>query len=274
MGINSLFSIISKDFKMFTRPMFSALIIILAPVLIILLAGLVFNSAGLSNIIVAVHSESYTELTEELISDFQNQGFTVNRYNSQEECIESVKLSKTQICAIFPNDLSETGSTNEVIFYADQSRLNLAYNLMYDVETKVSAKASNLGKILAQDLIDALDTVKKNLPEQNAKISTSKADAGEINENAKSNEFSSDIDKIILQLNDVKALINNSETISLISDTIIDLQSVKTKVSNNLKNIENQSKEISSDLDSISSEIKTLLNSISNINVLEAEKIV
>jgi ABC-type multidrug transport system permease subunit len=274
MGISSLFSILGKDAKLFRRPIISALIIILAPVLIILLAGIVFNSSGLSNVIIGVHADSYTDLTENLIKDFQNQGFTINRYELKEECIESVKLGKTQICAIFPDDLSETGSVGEVVFYADQSRLNLAYNLIHDVETRVSTKASSIGSVLAQDLINTLDSVKENLPKRNEEISISKTNADEINEGIDPNAFNVDINKIIVKLESVKDSMNDSTNAKSVSDIITDLEAIKGKIYNNLNDIEDQSKDISSNLDSISSEIDLLVSSINNRNVLEAEKIV
>ena len=274
MGINSLFSIVNKDLKIFTRPKFPAFIIILAPVLIILLAGLLFNSSGLSGVIVAVYSDSYTDLTEDILKEFEGQNFAINKFNSQQECIDSVKLSKTQICVIFPDDLYETGSSENVVFYVDQSRINLAYSLVNEVESKVSSKASNLGVALAQDLIDTLESAKNILPQQKTEISDSITNLNQINEKASTTFSSSDIDNILNYLNDAKDLLNDSEAGDDITAAIKLLESVKVQVSDDLNNIENQSEEAILILKGVSSDLDVLINSISEINVLEAEKIV
>ena len=130
MGIRALSAIIKKNFKILWRSKFSTIAIILAPFLIIILAGYAFNSSGVSGIIIGTHSGSYSDLTEEVLAGFSNQNFAINKYTSKEECLDSVKLSKTQICILFPTDLSETGSLEEITFYVDNSRINLAYKLI------------------------------------------------------------------------------------------------------------------------------------------------
>ena len=273
MGISSLFSIVNKDLKIFTRPKFPALIIILAPVLIILLAGLLFNSSSLSGIIIGVYSDTYTDLTEDILKEFEEQNFAVNKLGSKQECINSVKLSKTQLCVIFPNDLSVTGSSEDLIFHVDQSRINLAYTLVNEVESKVSAKASSLGVALAQDLINTLESAKNTLPKQKTEISKSIADLNQINEKANSTFFS-DINNILEYLNDAKDLLNSSEAKDNINDAINLLELVKIEISEDLKNIENQSKETVLILKDVSSDLDVLINSMNDISVLEAEKIV
>ena len=225
MIINSLFSIVNKDLKIFTRPKLPAFIIILAPVLIILLAGLLFNSSSLSGVVIAVYSNSYTDLTEDILKEFEEQNFAISRFSSQQKCIDSVKLSKTQICVIFPNDLSETGSLENVVFYVDQSRINLAYSLVNEVESKVSSKASNLGVALAQDLINALESAKNSLPQQKTEISDSITNLNQINENVDT-DFSSDIDDVLEYLDYAQGLSNGSEAESDVTSAIKLLKSI------------------------------------------------
>ena len=273
MGINSLFSIVDKDLKIFIRPKFPAFVIIMAPVLIILLAGFLFNSSGLSGVIVGVYSDSYTDLTEDILKEFEGQNFAINKFPSENDCIDSVKLSKAQICVIFPKDLSETGSSEDLVFHVDQSRINLAYILVNEVENKVSLKASSIGVVLAQDLINTLESAKNTLPKQKIEISDSITNLNQINE--KSNEFSSsDIDDILEHLNYAKDLLNDSEAEDDITSAIKLLKLVKVQVSDDLNNIENQSEETILILQDVSSDLDFLINSINDLSVLEAEKIV
>ena len=121
MGIRSFFSLVLKDFTIMSRSKISLFLILIAPLLIILLAGTAFNSSSLSGVTLGTYSEGYTELTEDILLSFEEQGFTVNRLGSADECIRNVKLGDVQICVVFPNDLSAEGSSNDVSFY----RLNV-----------------------------------------------------------------------------------------------------------------------------------------------------
>ena len=207
MVIRSLFSIVEKDLKILGRSKFSAFAIILTPLLIILFAGFAFNSSSLSGIIVGTYSDSYTDLTENVLMGFKEQNFEINKFSSQEECIDSVKLSKAQICIIFPDDLSATGSVENVVFHVDHSRINLAYTLIQDIESKISLKASSLGTALAQELIDLLQSAKKSLPEQQLKISDSMTKLGGINENARDTPLSFEVDNALNYLDTAKDLL-------------------------------------------------------------------
>ena len=274
MGFSSLFSIVSKDLKRFTRPKLPAFVIILMPVLIILMAGFAFNSFNLSGVVVAVHSNSYTDLTEDILKEFNEQNFAVKKFNSKQSCADSVRLSKTQICIIFPDDLSVTGSLNDVVFYVDHSRLNLAYTLVNKIESKISSKASNLGIALAQDLINILESAKDSLPKQKTDISNSINKLGQINVNAGNAFPSLDIDNSLEYLDDVKDLLNDSEARNNIIETIKLLESIKVQVSDDLESIENQSEYVSFVLKEVSYDLNVLINSMNDISVLEAEKIV
>ena len=172
MGIRALGSIVGKDFKIFTRSRISSAIIILAPLLIILFAGTAFNSSKLTDVTVGVYSENYTQMTENILTDF-SQNYKIEKLNSLEDCINSVKLTKSQICVKFPGDLSQTGSLKNVTFYVDYSRINLAYTLIHQIETKISDEASDIGTVMAQDLITLLETTKTNLPEEKNQLSDS-----------------------------------------------------------------------------------------------------
>ena len=116
MEFKSLISLINKNLRMFFRSKFSAATVILIPFLIVMLAGFAFNSEGLSNVQVGLYSEGYTDFTTGVITDFENNGFSSNKYDTHEQCIESVKHSDSQICVIFPKDLTSKATTEEIIF--------------------------------------------------------------------------------------------------------------------------------------------------------------
>ncbi len=276
MGFMSLISIINKNLKIFSRSKISALAIIVAPVLIILFAGFIFNSFTLSGVIIGAYSDNYTTLSEKIMGGFEEQNFIINKFSSQQECIDSVKLSKTQICVIFPDDLSTTGSLKDVLFYADHSRLNLAYNLINDIEGQISSEASSLGVVLAQDLIDSLQSAKNSLPNQRIKISDSMTKLDNINQ-LTSNDSVLDIDQAIDYLNEAKDLSEDSDVKEEIANAIEVLESLNessSQILDNFNEIEVQSKDANALLGQVSLDLNQLINSINGISVLEAEKIV
>lgn len=277
MGIKSLSSIISKNLKILGRSKFSTIAIILTPFLIILFAGFVFDSSGLTGINLAVYSGEYSNLTNEILEGFEEQNFVINKFESQQDCIESVKIGKTQICIIFPKDLSETGSAENIVFHVDYSRINLAYTLIHEIESKISIKASSLGISLAQELIETLDFARNSLPEQKIKISSSEEKLNQIDEKTENKISLSEIEEALGYLNSAKGSVNDSQTEKEITDTIIILESLKSsisQVSENLEDIGTQTHETSLILSEVLSDINSLIEKINQTSVLEAEKIV
>jgi hypothetical protein len=185
--IKPLLSIIQKNFKTLGRSKFSLIAIILVPLLVILLTGFAFNSTGLNGINMGVYSSSYSNLTNDLLNGLENQSFIINKINSELDCLNSVKKNENQICVVFPGNLSEKGNSEDVIFYVDNSRINLAYELIHEINLRISAKSSNLSIFLAQELISSLNTIKTSLPNQNSDIEKLKERIQLIIENSNTN---------------------------------------------------------------------------------------
>ena len=280
MEINSLFNIVKKNFMIFGRSKISTTAIILAPFLIVLFATFAFNSSTLSGVIIATYSESYGDLTTEILNGFGEQNFTTTKSNSQEDCVEQVKLNKAQICVIFPKNLSVKGNAEEVIFHVDSSSINLAYTLIHEVESKITSKASDLGVALAQNLIDALQSARNALPSQKTEISSSINRLNKINAKATNNP-STNISLVIDSLNKADNLLEGIEDVSSaqskIEEAIETLETIKSsnsQISSNLEEIKTQSEQTSATLSSIQIRLSNLINTINEIKVLEAEKIV
>ena len=275
MGIRSLLSVIQKNFKILGRSKFSLIAIILVPVLVILLTSFAFNSSSLSGVTVGVYSESYSNLTEEVLQGL-GENFTVNKIDSSEECISSVKSSVSQICVLFPADLSEEGSSEEVVFHVDHSRINLAYTLLHEIETKISAKGSSLSASLAQELINAIDSIKNSLPAQKTDIVASKDKIKEISGKAASNLSMADIENASTHLNAAYELANSSSVKSEITGALAVLSVINDSalnVTTQFGEIKNTSNEAVLLLEDIAISLDKLITKIRQTNVVEAEKI-
>src|SRR3989338_11622121 len=93
--------LINKNFKLLLRSRTSAAIILLGPFLLILLAGLAFNNNNVYNIKIGSYSEKYSPVSEGLLKNLSQNQFKTDKYSTKEECIESVRNGKSNICLEF-----------------------------------------------------------------------------------------------------------------------------------------------------------------------------
>lgn len=273
-------SLIWKNLKMFFRSKISSTAVILIPLLIIMFAGFAFNSSGLSNIQVGVYSESYTNFTNSIIADFTGDGFSSNKYSSPENCIESIKHSESQICIIFPKDLTPDVSTEEIIFYVDYSRVNLANNLINEIQKSVLIKTSSVGEDIAQGLIDSLNNVKTSLPDDKTKIDTTLSSVIK-NKDANSKlEFPmNNISLAISDLERVKGEISDNDTsLKTDIDSVLEiLENIKTKgleLSSGLRDISEEQDEIIFKLNSASDDLNNIIVSLNSYKSVSADDVV
>lgn len=242
MKISSLFSLIGKNLKIFFRSKVSSLVVLLIPFLIVMFTGFAFNSSQLSNVQVGIYCESYNDFTNGIIGDFEQKGFASNRYSSIEDCVESVKYSDSQICVIFPANLNPDVTDEEIVFYVDYSRVNLADNLVNEVQGSLLVKTTNISEGMAQDLINSLENVKNVLPNTKIKVNEVLNDANK-NRNIDLDTSVDDISLAIAELEDIKDDIDANET-RLRSD----VEEVLVK----LREIEEDETELTSNLNSLS----------------------
>ncbi|MEK6940365.1 MAG: ABC transporter permease [Nanoarchaeota archaeon] len=153
-------TMIKKDFKVLLRSRTSALIVFFGPLLIILLVGLAFNSSNLYNLKVASYSASYSDLTNSVLDGLRNELYTIVKMDSVEECQQRVRFNEFQICTAFPPDLNVGSADNTVIFYVDESRLNLAHLISSSINNIINKKKNELSIDLTKDLLSVLSDAK------------------------------------------------------------------------------------------------------------------
>ncbi len=128
--------------------------------IIILVAG-AFNTSNLYDIKIGVYSDSYSELTDSLVTGLKDK-FSVIKLENEEVCINNLKFGKLHICAIFPGNL-DIGSKDEVKFYVDQSRVNLVWIIMDTLSKKVSMKTDELSLQLTTVIINTLNDARDKI---------------------------------------------------------------------------------------------------------------
>lgn len=267
----TLFTIIKKNLRIFFRSKASSISIILIPLLIILLAGFAFNSSGLSNIQIGVHSNSTDNFEENIIKEFEKNNFAIENYPTENDCIDSVKLSKSQLCVSFQ------GSDN-IIFNVDDSRVNLADLLINSVQSSANIEASNIGGILVQNLINTIEEIKISL--------TSKKDNLEktLDLTKKNRDFMSDIvilnddiDLTIIHLENGQNTVNNSNTENKIKESIVILEKIKesnTELSKKISSVEDRESEIIGNIERNIDELEKIIQDLNKGNIISVEKII
>ena len=283
--MKSLLSIIERNIRIFARSKISTFIVLIAPIILVILVGTAFSSDSLSNVRLGVYSSSYNELSNSIISGFEGKEFTIERIDSEESCVNSLKEGDVQACIIFPGDLSAEGNSQPVSFYVDNSRVNLAYSLINEVNTKISAKGSELGVAMVEILVGALEKARESLPIQKTDVDSSINSAYYIKSSA--NEALSSGSSISSAIGDVASA---SAKIDAINDSGLS-ESTKTELkkimkgltlvnnsynslSGSLKTIENKTVAVDAILVSLSGEIDALILEINNVKISDAEKVV
>lgn len=161
--------LILKNFKLIMRNKTSVLTLVLAPVIIIFLLGLAFNTTNVYNIRVTVYSSQYTPLSEELLGKLAEKEFSVIKTGSTRECVEMIKAGESNICLELPPDLSvEKEKTNNIIFHVDPSQINLVWLVLDIISSEISSKTEEISLDLTNIIINRLKGTKEALSEKSA----------------------------------------------------------------------------------------------------------
>lgn len=179
--MNSLIKIISKNIKLLIRSKSSALIIILGPLLVIFLVGVAFDNLNKYSLNIGTYSDGYSDLSESFIAKLRDKNFNTNKIPSQQECIEQIKLGKIHTCIVFPKELTlDADKMNEIVFYVDNSKINLIWMVVDTLSTKISERSNELSMELTNILLAKLDTTKTELYNKKPTIVNLKTENQEI----------------------------------------------------------------------------------------------
>lgn len=266
-----LFTLIHKDLKVFFRSKISAFTIIIIPLLIILMAGFSFNSNELSNIQIGTFSEKYTDLSNNIIKQFEESNYQQKKYKTLEECIDSIKSKGSEICIQF----NKSEKKEEIIFYVDYSRMNLADTLIHKIQRHVNIESTTIGIQKAQNIINLLETTKTNLEKSKIEIQNTKKTAEEI-QKTKINFPNTNINSIIDDLENAKNSANNTNTITKLEESINQLENFtkeQTLLEQTINTNTKKQKEIITKINSLIANIEKISTNLKQNNLNTAEEI-
>jgi len=172
-----LFKIIKKNLKLLIRSKSSALIIILGPLLVIFLVGIAFGNISKYSLNIGTYAESYTDITNSFVEKLKEKEFRVQKMDSEESCIEQIKLGKLHTCIIFPPDLTlDSNKENEIIFYVDYSKVNLIWMILDALSTQLQEQTQELSLDLTTNLLNKLESTRQELEGKRTVLANIKTD--------------------------------------------------------------------------------------------------
>ena len=166
-----IYFIMLKNYKILIRSKVSALIFFFGPLFIIFLVSLGFNTSTLYGINVAAYSESYSALSETLISNLSESQFNLLKTNSEQECIDNVKFNDFQPCIIFPKNMAlDNSASNNLGIYVDESRINLGSQITDKIASKVGIQSDQLSAGIITQILGAIDNINKEAANQKNQV--------------------------------------------------------------------------------------------------------
>ncbi|MDO8740150.1 MAG: ABC transporter permease [Candidatus Woesearchaeota archaeon] len=202
-----LFSIIKKNFKLLLRSRTSALIVILGPLLIILLAGIAFNTSKSYSLNIGTYSPSYNALINSFIERLTDKQFAVRQFETENSCIDAIKKGTIHTCIVFPKDLDFENPSieNEITFHVDYSKINLVWIILDIVSSKISSRSRELSINLTTVILDKLDRTKQELQNDLIVIDALVSENKDVNDKVSEVKASLSSMQLSFNKNDLKA---------------------------------------------------------------------
>jgi ABC-type multidrug transport system permease subunit len=155
--------VIKKNIRLLLRSKVSTLVLILGPLLVMFLVGISFSSSSF-NLKMNVFSNDYSDLTQDFILKLENEGYAIQKAESNETCINQVKEQLSHACIIFPDNLQiDNKKTNIIDFYVDQSKVNIVYLIMSTLEESFGQVTTDISTDLTNQIVTTLFDTKNNL---------------------------------------------------------------------------------------------------------------
>lgn len=174
--MKSIWLLTKKNLKLLVRSKSSALVVFFAPLFIILLLGLSYNTTSNYGLNIGIYAPEFTSDVESLMSSLQEQEFKIVKYEtSVDDCVKDIKQGSVHTCVSLPKSLAvESNEQKEVLFYVDPSKINLVWVVQDTLGEKFNLKSQEISKELSGSLLSAVSDTKSKLEEQGTQLSSAK----------------------------------------------------------------------------------------------------
>jgi ABC-type multidrug transport system permease subunit len=267
--MKNLIELIKKNFVLLFRNKTSTIIFILGPMAIVLLLGMAFNTADLYGLKIGAYSQSYNNLSEDLLGKLSEQ-FTITKSPSSQQCIDGVKLNEWHVCLVFPSDFKITGN-NTIEFYVNPMHLNLVYIVTNMISSKVSKESEEISTMLVDTILQRITAIKVEVEKQEPIINDLKNSLGKAKSSISkvSSEFSSldvtfnssslDIGSISEKVEGIKLEIERIDNANAnVSDPLVKaaIQSAYDSIQTNLSSLDSEVGNLSESVNEMTSKLE------------------
>ncbi len=240
--MKTMLKLVKKNMKLLLRSRSSALVVVIGPLLLILLAGLAFDNSQTYSVSLGTYSSSYNELSNGFIADLEESDFKITKYDNEESCVESIREGVIHSCMVFsPEFKLGDNMNNEIVFYVDYSKVNLVYMVLDTISMKVGEKSQELSMNMTTVLLETIDHARKEVADKKSTIVTLTTKNDEINKKVASTY--DDLDDL-----DVSA--------DMTSAAVTDLASKRNSLSSHIDDLEEVAEDAIGEADSIMDDIE------------------
>lgn len=154
-----------KNLKVLLRSRGSALMVLIAPLLIVLIIGFSFAGKTENTMQIGIFPNgNYNELSNRFIENLNTSQNTLTVFPNELSCINAIKESVVVTCIVFPQNFAlENNKINEVTFYVDESRMNLVYQLISSLTLNVNVESGEISRELTQRMLIIMDETKTTM---------------------------------------------------------------------------------------------------------------
>ncbi len=174
--MRSLWLLTKKNLKLLVRAKSSALIVVLAPLLIMLLLGLSFNTSERIGLNVGVHAPSFTGDVEVFIESLQQDNYKIIKYEGGvESCLEDIRQDFVHTCISLPETFTiEGNNAKEITFHVDPSRVNLVWLIQETMREKLNLKSQEISEKLSENILGTLSDTQSKVSAESGRLATAK----------------------------------------------------------------------------------------------------
>lgn len=172
--MRNIYYLIKKNLKLLVRTKSSALIVIFAPLIIILLLGLSYNTSQ-TGLNIGVQASAFTPEIDSFLNSLQEEDYKIIKYEKTEECVEDIKTGFVHTCLVLPENFQvQDNSPKEILFYIDQTKINLVYLITDTLNKRFNLKSKEVSQELASGILTKLFNTKTKIEEKSSQVEEAK----------------------------------------------------------------------------------------------------
>ncbi len=169
-------TVIKKNLKLLLRSKGSALVVLLAPLLIVIIIGIGFTDTTETIMNIGTYTPEKTELTQRFIDTLNTSTNNIIEMPDEERCVQSIQEGVVLACIAFPENFEvDRTRQQEVKFYVDESRLNLVHQLVSDLGRTIDIERTEVSQELTGDILETLGHTESTTQENIERIISMRA---------------------------------------------------------------------------------------------------